>query len=235
MRIAIVEDEARYMEQLRDYLRKYQSEFDRNLEVTCHENGINFIHSFRSQFDIILLDVAMPYIDGFETAQKIREQDSEVVILFVTNQAQHAIRGYEVDAMDYILKPISYFAFSQRLNRAISRVSRREEPYLLLQLKSGPRKLKINHIFYIESSGHNLVYHTLDGDFTILGSLKDAEERLAKYNFLRCNKGYLVSLRHVDNVQNGCAVVNGQHLLISRPRKAAFMESLTNFLGGGAQ
>lgn len=232
MRIAIVEDEAGYTEQLRDYLRKYQMEFDRHLDVTCYDNGMNFIHSFKSQFDIILLDVAMPYLDGFETAQKIREQDSEVVILFVTNQAQHAIRGYEVDAMDYILKPISYFAFSQRLNRAISRVTRREEPYLLLQLKSGPRKLKISDICYIESCGHNLVYHTLDGDFTILGSLKDAEEKLGQYHFLRCNKGYLVSLRHVDNVQDGCAVVCGQRLLISRPRKAAFMEALTNYLGG---
>lgn len=235
MRIAIVEDESRYMEQLRDYLRKYQSEFRRSLEVACYDSGMSFIHSFKSQFDIILLDVAMPYIDGFETAQKIREQDAEVVILFVTNQAQHAIRGYEVDAMDYILKPISYFAFSQRLNRAISRVSRREEPCLVLNMKSGPRKLKIRDICYIESSGHNLIYHTLEGEFTILGSLKDAEEKLSAHHFMRCNKGYLVSLRHVDNVQDGCAVVRGQHLLISRPRKTAFMDALTNFLGGDAQ
>lgn len=235
MRIAIVEDEAGYTEQLRDYLRKYQTEFDRRLEVTSYDSGISFIHNFKGQFDIILLDVAMPYIDGFETAHKIREQDTEVVLLFVTNQAQHAIRGYEVDAMDYILKPISYFAFSQRLNRAISRVSRREEPCLVLHLKSGPRKLKIRDITYVESSGHNLIYHTLEGDFTILGSLKDAEEKLGQYHFLRCNKGYLVSLRHVDNVRDGCAVVNGQHLLISRPRKTAFMEALTNYLGGGAQ
>lgn len=235
MRIAIVEDEAGYTEQLRDYLRRYQEEFDRHLEIQAYDNGMAFVHGFRSQFDIILLDVAMPYIDGFETAHKIRQIDSEVVILFVTNQAQHAIRGYEVDAMDYILKPISYFAFSQRLNRAISRVSRREEPYLVLHMKSGARKLKVASICYIESSGHNLVYHTMDGDFSILGSLKEAEERLAAYHFMRCNKGYLVSLRHVDNVQDGCAVVNGQRLLISRPRKSAFMEALTDYLGGAAQ
>lgn len=235
MRIAIVEDEVCYTDQLRDYLRKYQIEFDRRLEVSCYDNGMNFIHSFKSQFDIILLDVAMPYIDGFEIAQKIRELDSEVVILFVTNQAQHAIRGYEVDAMDYILKPISYFAFSQRLNRAVSRVARREEPYLVLNMKSGSRKLKINDICYIESSGHNLVYHTVHGSFTVPGSLKDVEQKLAQYHFLRCNKGYLVSLHHVDGLQDGYAVVCGQQLIISRPRKAAFLEALTHYLGGAAQ
>ncbi|MBO5968764.1 MAG: response regulator transcription factor, partial [Clostridia bacterium] len=110
MRIAIVEDEAVYQQQLREYLAKYQEEFGCTLQVSVYDSGINFVHNFSSQFDIILLDVAMPYIDGIETARRIREIDSEVVILFVTNQAQHAIRGYEVDALDYILKPISYFA-----------------------------------------------------------------------------------------------------------------------------
>jgi DNA-binding LytR/AlgR family response regulator len=135
VRIAIVEDEAVYQRQLREYLNKYQDEFHCALQISVFDSGISFIHSFSSQFDIILLDVAMPYIDGIETARRIREMDTEVVILFVTNQAQHAIRGYEVDALDYILKPISYFAFSQRLKRALSRVSRKEEPCLVLNLK----------------------------------------------------------------------------------------------------
>lgn len=232
MRIAIVEDEAVYRTQLQDYLSRYQQEFGRRLEISCYDSGMAFVHQFRSQFDIILLDVAMPYMDGIESAKKIRQTDSDVVILFVTNQAQHAIRGYEVDAMDYILKPISYFAFSQRLNRAVSRVSRRNEPYLVLNMKSGPRKLKISSVRYIESRGHNLIYHTADGEFTILGSLKDAEQKLESYHFIRCNKGLLVSLSHVDNVQDGCAMVYGEALLISRPRKAAFMDALTNYLGG---
>lgn len=233
MRIAIVEDEAVYMQQLRDYLKKYQEEFQCPLQVSVYENGMSFIHSFAGRFDIILLDVAMPYIDGFETAKRIRAMDSEVVIIFVTNQAQHAIRGYEVDALDYILKPISYFAFSQRLKRALSRVGRKEEPFLLLNLKGETRKLKISSIYYIEVRDHNLIYHTTDGDFSSFGSLKEEEEKLEKYHFVRCNKAYLVALRHVDNVCNGAAVVNGQHLLISRPRRAAFMEALTDYLGGG--
>lgn len=235
MRIAIVEDEAVYQQQLREYLNKYQEEFNCPLQISSYDSGMFFVHNFTSQFDIILLDVAMPYIDGIETARRIREIDSEVVILFVTNQAQHAIRGYEVDALDYILKPISYFAFSQRLKRALSRISRREEPYLVLNMKSETRKLKISSIYYIEVRDHNLVYHTIDGDYSAFGSLKAEEERLEKYHFVRCNKAYLVSLRHVDNVQNGSAVVNGQNLLISRPRKAAFMEALTDYLGGAVK
>lgn len=235
MRIALVEDEAVYQQQLREYLEKYQDEFCCALQISVYDNGMSFVHGFAGQFDIILLDVAMPYIDGFETARRIRQIDSDVVILFVTNQAQHAIRGYEVDAMDYILKPISYFAFSQRLKRALSRVRLREEPSLMLNMKSGTRKLKISSIYYIEVRDHSLVYHTMDGDYSAFGSLKEEEQRLEKYHFVRCNKAYLVSLRHVDNVQNGSAVVNGQHLLISRPRRSAFMEALTDYLGGAVK
>ena len=201
------------------------------LQVSVFDSGISFVHSFASQFDIILLDVAMPYIDGIETARRIREIDSEVVLLFVTNQAQHAIRGYEVDAMDYILKPISYFAFSQRLKRALSRVSRREEPCLVLNLKSEPRKLKISSIYYIEVRDHSLVYHTMDGDYSVFGSLKDVEQRLSAHHFVRCNKGYLVSLRHVDRIEDGCAVVQGKPLLISRNRRNSFLEALANYFG----
>ncbi len=235
MKIAIVEDESVYREQLQEYLQRYQQEFDRSLEISRYDNGVAFLHQFKGQFDLILLDVAMPYLDGIETAKRIRSQDSEVLILFVTNQAQHAIRGYEVDAMDYILKPISYFAFSQRLNRAVSRLSRREEPCLMLSLRTGPRKLKIRSIHYVESEGHSLVFHTDEGEFTLSGSLKDVEQKLAQYHFIRCNKGLLVSLRHVEGVSEGCALVEGCRLPISRPRKSAFMDALTNYFGGMEQ
>ena len=124
MRIAIVEDEQACADTLQKYLQQYGQEFSQELDVTQYENGAVFLREFRSQFDIILLDISMPVMDGMETARQIRKIDSDVVLLFVTSLSQYAIRGYEVNAMDYILKPVSYFAFSQRLNRAMARVKR---------------------------------------------------------------------------------------------------------------
>ena len=71
---------------------------------------------YRAVYDIILMDIEMRFMDGMTAAEKIREHDSEVVIIFITNMPQYAIKGYRVDALDYVLKPVSYFAFSQRIN-----------------------------------------------------------------------------------------------------------------------
>lgn len=232
MRIAVVDDEEVSAQKLQEYLHRYAKEYGHTIEVQCYHDGFSFINAFKSQFDVILLDVSMPGMDGMDTAKRIRRSDTDVVILFVTNLAQYAIRGYEVDALDYILKPISYFAFSQRLNRAISRVKKKTRNYLVIPYKGGVKKLDVASILYVESQGHTLIYHTTDGNYTTGGTMKEIEEKLLPFHFFRCNKGYLVALQHVDGIENGCALVNGEALLISRARKNEFMEALTGCMGG---
>ena len=232
MLIAIVEDEAEYAETLQRYIRRFNQDFGQNLDMARYCDGTSFLKDFKRQFALILLDISMPGIDGMQTARRIRETDSEVVILFVTNLAQYAIRGYEVDAMDYILKPISYFAFSQRLNRAISRVKKPSKNYLVAAAREGTQKLDVDSIYYVESQGHNLILHTQSGTYTMGGTMKEIQEKLQPFHFFRCNKGYLVALKHVDSVQDGCAIVHGEPLLISRARKNEFMDALTDYVGG---
>ena len=133
--------------------------------------------------------------------------------------------------MDYVLKPVSYFAFSQRLSRAIQRMKKRARRYMTISIKGGAQKLDIDKIYYVESQGHNLIFHTEQGDHVTSGTMKDVEGKLEPLNFFRCNKGYLVNLEHVDSVQGGCALVGGKELLISRGRKNDFMEALANYVG----
>ena len=83
------------------------------------------------------MDIEMRFMDGMTAAEKIREHDSEVVIIFITNMPQYAIKGYLVDALDYVLKPVSYFAFSQRIDRALVRMKKRDRKYLTIAVKGG--------------------------------------------------------------------------------------------------
>ena len=77
----------------------------------------------------------------------------------------YAIRGYQVDALDYVLKPVSYFAFSQKLERALGRIRKTSSNIITIEMSSGLKKLDIDNIFYIESEGHNLNFYTGAGEF----------------------------------------------------------------------
>ena len=176
--------------------------------------------------------VAVFDVDGMTAAGYVREKDPEVVIIFVTNLAQYAIQGYAVNALDYILKPLSYFSFSQRLNRALQFVRKREAGFLTVAVKGGAMKLEIDGIFFVERLGRQLMFHTRTGVYASTATLQQIEQELEGRGFARCNKGYLVNLEHVDGIQDGCAVVHGSRLLISRGRRAPFLEALADCVGG---
>ncbi len=231
IRIAIVEDEMMYAQQLQKFLQQYEKEKEENFQITLFSDGDEIVHKYKSEYDIILMDVEMKFMDGMSAAEEIRKMDTEVVIIFITNMPQYAIRGYAVGALDYVLKPVSYFAFSQRLNRAIMRMKKRENKTIFIGIKGGTIRLDAADIFYIESQGHTLNYHTSTGIYEALGTMKELEAKLESLHFYRGNKGYLINLAHVDGVKDGYAVVKGETLLLSRSRKKEFMEELTHYWG----
>lgn len=231
IRIAIVEDEELYAKELTEFLHRYEREEGEVFEISVFADGDQIVERYRSQFDLILMDIEMKLMDGMTAAEEIRRVDSEVVIIFITNMTQYAIRGYAVDALDYILKPVSYFAFSQRLSRAIGRMKKRESAVIMVNIKGGVTRLNVSNIFYVESQGHTLILHTILGNYETSGTMKEMEQKLEGMNFCRGNKGYLINLQHVDGVQDGCAEVRGEQLVLSRARRKEFMEELTKYWG----
>ena len=165
-------------------------------------------------------------------AQKMRELDKDVIIVFITNMAQYAIGGYAVGALDYVLKPVPYFAFSQQLRKAEEQLRRRARHYLALPVEGGMRRLDSSLIYYLESEGHRVHFYTEEGDFVAAGTLKAFEEKLAERPFARCNSGYLVNLAQVKSVQQGMVQVGPYELQVSRPRRKAFLAALADHIGG---
>ena len=105
--IAIVEDEEAYAKQLTEYIEKYQQESGRRFKVIRFTDGDEIVEKYTGEYDIILMDIQMQFMDGMTAAEEIRKFDTKVVIMFITNMTNYAIRGYEVDAMDYVLKPVT--------------------------------------------------------------------------------------------------------------------------------
>lgn len=223
IRVLIAEDDLPCFRQIEQFISDYSLETGRAFHITHYDNGEDLVEKYKPNYDLLLLDVDMPFIDGM-TAGHIRRIDPEVVIAFVTNLSQYAIQGYSVNALDCILKPLNYFSFSQRLTRCLRYVKKQEEAYLTVLVKRGSLKLEVRSIFYIERLGHRLMFHTQDGVHASSTTLQEMEAALSDKGFARCNKGYLVNLAYVSGIQDGCAMVRGEKLLISRRRRGGVYE-----------
>ena len=232
IRIAMVEDEAAVREQLQGYIQRYTRQYGTEFAVTEFSDGVEILDAYRPVYDIVLLDVEMKHLDGMETARRIRELDRDVVLLFITNMAQYAIKGYAVGALDYVLKPVPYFAFSQQLQKAEEKLRRRARHYLAVPVEGGLRRLDTAQIYYMESEGHRVHFYTEEGEFSAPGALKIFEEKLADLPFARCNSGYLVNLAQVKSVQQGLAQVGPYELQVSRPKRKSFLAALADYIGG---
>jgi DNA-binding LytR/AlgR family response regulator len=228
--IALVEDEEEYRKEFLSYLRRYEQESGRQFRISVFSDGEDIVSSYKADYDLILMDIAMRFMDGMTAAEKIRELDQEVVIIFITNMPQFVMKGYAVDALDYVLKPVNYFAFSQRIERAISRMSRRREQYFTVPVRGGIRKLSVSNILYVEVQDHDLLFHTRNESILTRGSLAEVEAKLGNAGFFRCNKYCLVNLAFADSLQGIDLVVAGEHIQVSRAKKKAVLDALNNYL-----
>ncbi len=232
IRVAIVDDDIQIQKRLKQYIEEYEKDIAEKFNITVFSDASQIVENYRTVYDIIFMDVQMEQMDGMTAAGKIREIDSDVIIIFVTNMADFAISGYKVDALSYVVKPVLYVDFVQQLNKAVKRIEFGRRSYLLVKSKSEILRLDIAKISYLESVEHKVVIHLEDEDLIIYSTLGKLEKQLQGHCFARCNSGYLVSLRHVGGIDKDTVVVGKDILSISRGKKKSFMNAVAEYIGG---
>lgn len=233
MRIAIVEDDEAMQRQLSGYLSDFYRERGGSCQITAFADGDEILENYKAAYDLIFLDIHMQRVDGMKTAEKIRQLDENVFLVFVTNLANYAIRGYSVGALDFLLKPVNYLMLKQLLIRVDKLMAARDKRFITLPTEKGMARLDVGQVYYVETEGHNLNIYTSQGIYRQRESMKNMESTLSGYHFARCNNCYLVNLAQVQRVEKSMVVVGDHELAISRPRYKQFMDALTRYLGGG--
>ncbi|MFV0429256.1 MAG: LytR/AlgR family response regulator transcription factor [Arachnia sp.] len=233
IRIGVVDDDPGSRAVLMGYLARFEAEQGHHFAIEEFSDGSELTADYRPRFDVIFMDVQMDNLDGFAAARLIREIDPGVILIFVTNHGQFAIRGYEVDALSYLLKPVPYFAFCQELKRSLERLDKDRNGYVLLNIAGDHVRVDVSEIVYVESVKHRLVVHRLEDRLSMVGTLKDMTAQLEPLGFFRCNSYLLVNLRHVVGLQGqDLNLAGGVTLPVSRSRKKPFLEALTVYVGG---
>lgn len=232
-RLAIAEDEPEQMERLRTFIDRFFSERSEKVSVACFRNGVALLENYSAEYDLIFLDIQMPHMDGMEAARRIRMLDETVLLVFVTNLTQFAVDGYTVQALDYVLKPVTYPEFAIKLVRALNKLQENDRSVLTASDENGTVRLKPADILYCEVRDHRTAIHTTRGVFDRYSSLKEIEAGLPADRFCRCNYCYLVNLGFVEEITLEEAVLkNGERLLISRNRKKPFSKAFLCYCAG---
>lgn len=190
---------------------------------------------YRLIYDIILFDIDMPGTNGIDTARQVRKLDENVTILFITNMAQYAISAFEIEAADYILKPVEYYDFAMKFRRAVKWAVQRGGRELTLDTVDGIRRVKISDIVYMEALNHYLTYHMREkgdgsAEIQVRGNIGEHEAMLESYSFCRVHKSFLVNLAHVHIIRTNEVVLNGTRIPIGRRYKKDLMEKYLHYV-----
>ena len=233
MHIAIVEDDQTTRAQLVSYIDRYFDGDARFYRIDEFSDGLEILDDYRATYDLILLDIQMAHMDGLKTAQEIRQVDENVCLVFITNLANYAIRGYSVNALDFVLKPVNYLMLEPIFQRVEKLLVRRASQYVTFPTEQGLIRLSVDQVFYVETDGHMVLIHTDREVYRMRETMKEMEKQLSPLGFYRCNNCYLVNMNRLERVEKNMVRIAGQELSISRPRYKGFMDALADFIGGG--
>ena len=229
---AIVEDDEIERARIRECLGYLEESEGISFQISEYPTGAAFLGACQPEFDIVFMDIEMPGMDGIETARALRRYDPSAILIFVTNMAQYAISGYEVEALDFILKPVNKYSFAIKVKRAAARVTRRAEEFISVRSEGETRSVQVSSIRYLDVNGHYVVYHTTQGNLVEYATLKEAYGRLNRTCFVFCNRSCLVNLHYVSSVSKDSVWVGETRLDISRPQRKVFLQAVSEYMGG---
>ena len=214
LKIAICDDDKAFLFQIKSFIQHWGNQ-PNNLIIQTFEDGDTLIHAHTaSPFDIIILDVVMPLLNGIETAREIREHDKSVKLAFLTSSPEFAVESYTVKANNYLLKPIDPLKLYYCLDEFQTEIKQTTQT-IIIKTNNAVQKVELNSIEYMEAQNKHVLFVLSDGR-TIQGiePLYAYEDKLMFIDgFFKCHRSYIVNLHHIDTytpkeikMRSGCLI-----------------------------
>ncbi len=234
MRIAICDDDERELHHLSELLTVYQSGRRGSVDWRMYCNGTDFLCEMRGgEYDLVLLDILMPGINGIQVARELRERDQNVRIILLSSTPDFAVESYNVGAYHYLLKPADSNLLFQLLDKVEDELKVQEEQGFLLKNREGVFKIAYTKLEYVEVINKTVFFYLTDGVIhEVSGSLTDFEEKFSdRTDFIKTHRAYLVNLDCVQSMEANFVVTRSGHRIpVSRPRRKQVRETYMRYM-----
>lgn len=219
MRIAICDDENQYRTILlylvNEYADKHKN-YDISVTAFSHAKDLLNATSDIGGFDIYILDIAMPDIDGIDLGVRLRQMSHNGIIIYLTSSKKYAIDSYKVKAFNYLLKPIEPTSFISALEEAIGALSDTVEKSIIIKTKDSNMRISFNDIMYVELCNRIAVLHLINGStvestYLRIPFSQAMQELLTDNRFMLCERGFIVNLSHITVVGTDDILFNDSH------------------------
>jgi DNA-binding LytR/AlgR family response regulator len=230
-RVALCEDDLTQKNLLKDYIKQIFSEVSSQLKLYEYSSGTDLINSNLVGIDIYFLDIKMSGLSGMETALKIREDDENSEIIFITSLIDYIQDGYIVRAYRYLSKPVKYEELKEHVLNCIEDIRKKKENFLIVENKGEIVKIPIEKILYIEVRKKELTIHTSSILYKTRSSMNKIEKDLKKYNFFRCHKSFLINLKEINYLNKDYVDIAGEIVPVSKHRINELKKLITYILG----
>lgn len=236
MKIAICDDDQDARETLADQIKKFKALKRGELSLDLYELGETLYEVITKGtcYDVIFLDIDMPGMNGIEAGKSIRQYDSRVKIVYVTNYSDFQNRAFEVHAFGYLAKPVSLEAIDDMLFDVIQYLredDKRRTAQIIFKTEDGSHAFRYSDIYYIEAVGHKVKVFTTQGEYLVSKSIGDVHEEMQAHDFYMCHKSYLVNLGFARRII-GCDIelLNNLKVPIAQKKVAKFKAAFNNYL-----
>jgi len=231
IRIAICDDEPFMAQEIFDQLSRYMK--GKHITTYCansFSDGRSLLES-DCNFDLIFLDIQMERPDGMETAKMLRQRGNHSLLVFVTVLKECVFDAFEVEAYDYLTKPLNGNRFSRTMDRAIKTLGQRAAKRIMVQRGTSCEVIPLAQIMYCEVQGRKIYIHQNDGKIIDYYEKLDDFERRVDGWFFRCHRSYLVNLEYVRGSHAGQVTLSqGEQIPVSRLREQELMQALLRYM-----
>lgn len=239
IKVGLCDDTIDYNKKMENHMERYGKENHIEVKFTSYGSGSQLLLNFQKRkFDIIFLDVSMPDLSGFETAERIRNVDENVSIVFCTSYytISNVSKGFKVDADDFLSKPLLYKKVENILNKIYKKKLLCADEKLFLKCQDGLITLQLSDIIYIHTRNKLLILYTINGEVQNNQRMSELEKRLSKRMFFRCHNSYMVNFDYVEGLKNDHVLVkcNNQQLIeipVSKYKKEEFLQAFAGYVG----